>query len=190
MDVHASLHSPLFPQVRFPRVYMQILPHPLFRRYGSHGCTCEFALASFSAGTISMDVHANSPSPPFPQVRFPWVYVRILPHLPFRRYYFRGCTCKFSLTPFSAGTVPMDVHASLHSPPFPQVRFPWMYMQILLHLLFRRYGSHGCTCEFSLTFHSAGTEIKYSLLRLVTRLRITTQKRCLYSSSKKCLQAI
>ena len=188
MDVHASLHSPPFPQVRFPWMYMQILPHLLFRRYGSHGCTCEFALTSFSAGTVPTGVHANSPSPPFPQVRFPWMYMRVCTHLLFRRYGSHGCTCEFSLTSFFAGTVPTGVHANSPSPPFPQVRFPWMYMQILLHLLFRRYGSHGCTCEFSLTSHSAGTEIRYSLLRLV--IRITIQKGCLCSSSKKCLQAI
>ena len=167
-----------------------------------------FTITPFSAGTVSMDVHANSPSPPFPQVRFPWMYMRVCTHLFFRRYGSHGCTCKFSLTPlfrrygshgctcefaltsFFAGTVPMGVRANSPSPPFSQVRFPRVYMRILPHLLFRRYDSHGCTCEFSLTFHSAGTEIKYSLLRLVTRLRITTQKRCLYSSSKKCLQAI
>ena len=121
MDVHASLHSPLFPQVRFPRVYMQILPHPLFRRYGSHGCTCEFALTSFFAGTVPMGVRANSPSPPFSQVRFPRVYMRILPHLLFRRYGFHGCTCKFSFTSFFAGTVPTGVRANSPSPSIPQV---------------------------------------------------------------------
>ena len=170
MDVHASLHSPPFSQVRFPRVYMQILPHLLFRRYGSHGCTCEFSITSFFAGTVPTGVRANSPSPPF------------------RRYGSHGCTCEFALTSFSAGTISAGVRANSPSPPFPQVLFPRVYVQILHHLLFRRYGSHGCTCEFSLTSHSAGTEIRYSLLRLV--IRITIQKGCLCSSSKKCLQAI
>ena len=137
--VRANSPSPPFPQVRFPRVYVRILPHLLFRRYGSHGCTCEFSPTSFSAGTVSTGVRANSPSPPIPQVLFPRVYVQILPHLLFRRYGFRRCTCEFTLTSFSAGTISAGVRANSPSPPFPQVRFPRVYVRILPHLPFRRY---------------------------------------------------
>ena len=157
MDVHANSPSPPFPHVLFPRVYVQILHHLLFHRYNSHGCTCEFALTSFfrryssrrctcefsitsfSACTVPVGVHASLHPPPFPHVRFPWTYMRILPHLLFRRYGFRWCTCEFSLASFFAGIVLVGVHVNSPSPPF------------------RRYGFHGCTCGFALTSFSAGT---------------------------------
>ena len=133
------MRSPPFPQVQFPLEYMRFRAHLLSRRYGSHGCTCEFSLTSFSAGTVPMDVHASLHSPPFPQLRFPWMYMQILPHLLFRRYGSHGCTCEFALIPFYARTIPAGVHAVLHSPPSPHVQFPQEYMRFLLHLLFHRH---------------------------------------------------
>ena len=182
------MRSPPFPQVQFPREYMRFCTHLLPHRYSFHECICVFALIPFYARTIPAGVHAVLHSPPSPHVQFPRMYMRIHTFFLFRRYSFLGSTCGFALTSFPTGTVSTNVYAFLHSSPFTHVQFPQEYMRFCTHLLPRRYGSHGCTCEFSLTSHSAGTEIRYSLLRLV--IRITIQKGCLCSSSKKCLQAI
>ena len=157
IEVQAVLRSPPFPQVQFPLEYMRFRAHLLSRRYSSLWSTCGFALTSFPAGTVPTGVRANSPSPPFPQVRFPWMYMRVCTRLLFRSYGFHGCTCKFSLTSFSAGTVPMDVHASLHSSPFTHVQFPQEYMRFCTHPLLRTYNSRRSTCGFALTSFPART---------------------------------
>ena len=133
------MRSPPFPQVQFPLEYMRFRAHLLSRRYSSLWSTCGFALTSFPAGTVPTGVRANSPSPPFPQVRFPWMYMRVCTHPLLRTYNSRRSTCVFALIPFYARTIPAGVHAVLHSPPSPHVQFPQEYMRFLLHLLFHRH---------------------------------------------------
>ena len=120
IEVQAVLRSPPFPQVQFPLEYMRFRAHLLSRRYGSHGCTCEFSLTSFSAGTVPMDVHASLHSSPFTHVQFPQEYMRFCTHPLLRTYNSRRSTCGFALTSFPARTVPAGVHAISSSPPFPQ----------------------------------------------------------------------
>ena len=188
IEVQAVLRSPPFPQVQFPREYMRFRAHLLSRRYSFYEDTCDFTLIPFYARTIPAGVHAVLHSPLFPQVQFPRMYMRIHTFFLFRRYSFLGSTCGFALTSFPTGTVSTNVYAFLHSSPFTHVQFPQEYMRFCTHLLPRTYSSRRSTCDFFFTSFSTGTGIRYSLLRLVTRINI--KKGCLCSSSKKCLQAI
>ena len=146
-----------FPHVQFLRSYVRFLPHPPFRMYNSCGHTCGFSLIPLSACTVSVVVHALSPSPPFPHVQFLQVYMRFCPPPLFRMYNSCRCTCTFSLTSFSACTIPAVVHAVLPSSTFPHVQILRSYMHFLPHPLFRMYRFCGRTCTFSLIHFSACT---------------------------------
>ena len=137
---------------------------------------------------VLIEVQAVLRSPPFPQVQFPLEYMRFRAHLLSRRYSFYEDTCDFTLIPFYARTIPAGVYAFLHSSPFTHVQFPQEYMRFCTHLLPRTYSSRRSTCDFFFTSFSTGTGIRYSLLRLVTRINI--KKGCLCSSPKKRFQAI
>ena len=137
---------------------------------------------------VLIEVQAVLRSPPFPQVQFLRRYMRFHTYPILRTYNSRRSTCGFALTSFPAGTVPTNVYAFLHSSPFTHVQFPQEYMRFCTHLLPRTYSSRRSTCDFFFTSFSTGTGIRYSLLRLVTRINI--KKGCLCSSPKKRFQAI
>ena len=180
-EVHALSRLSRFSHVQFLRAYMQFPARHVFRMYNSCGRTCSFRLVTFSACTISAEVHALFGLPQFPHALFLPGYMRFPACHDFRTYYFRGKTCAFALIMLFACTISVGVHALFGSSRFPHILVTPAYMHFSACHTFRMYYFCRSTCDFRLVTLSARTISagRHALSRLSQFLHVQFPRACM-----------